>query len=84
MVDQGIVNTIIAIVGGLIGWILKVIWDSVVSLKHADEELVDKVNKIEVLVAGEYVKRNELQGALNRLFVKLDSIEHKLDKKADK
>ena len=54
------------------------------ALQKADEELTEKVNRIEVLVAGEYVKRDEFQGALTRLFQKLDNIENKIDKKADK
>jgi len=46
--------------------------------------LMDKVSKIEVLVAGAYVKRDEFDRALTRLFEKLDHIDSKLDSKADK
>ena len=73
-----------AAVSVMFGWILKTIWGAVSGLQKADEELTDKVNRIEVLVAGEYVKRQEFQGALERLFSKLDQIDNKLDQKADK
>ena len=82
--DQSLINTLIAMLGGLFGWILRILWTSVNDLQQQDKELAEKVNSIEVLVAGDYVRRDEFQGALARLFAKLDSIEQKIDKKADK
>jgi hypothetical protein len=46
--------------------------------------LADKVSEVEILVAGSYVKRDELSAMTNALFAKLDRIEEKLDKKVDK
>ena len=68
----------------LFGWILKTVWDAVKDLQKADDELIEKVNKIEVLVAGEYVKREDFKADMDRLFNKLDAIDKKLDTKADK
>lgn len=82
--EQNVINGLIGIVITLFGWLLKTIWNSVAALQKADEDLTEKVNRIEVLVAGEYIKRAEFQGALERLFSKLEQIDHKLDKKADK
>ena len=82
--EQNFINMLIGAVSVLFGWILKTIWDAVKDLQESDGELADKVNRIEVLVAGEYVKREEFQGALDRLFAKLDQIEAKIDQKADK
>ena len=82
--EQNLINTLITVVGAIFGWVLKVIWDAVRDLQQADDELVEKVNKIEVLVAGEYVKREDFRSDMDRLFAKLDSIEAKLDSKADK
>lgn len=53
-------------------------------LKKTDAELADKVQKIEVLVAGDYVKRDEMDKLGDALFKKLDRIESKLDGKVDK
>lgn len=53
-------------------------------LKKVDCELADKVQHIEVLVAGSYVKREDFDRLASALFAKLDKIEEKLDRKADK
>lgn len=82
--DQIIINWLLASFGALIGFLLNAVWQAVKDLQKADTTLADKVGKIEVLVAGAYVKRDEFDRALNRLFEKLDHIEMKIDKKADK
>ena len=81
---QELFNIVVGVAGALGGWWLKVMWETLKDLQTADKELMDKVSKIEVLVAGAYVKRDEFDRALNRLFEKLDHIEMKIDKKADK
>jgi hypothetical protein len=82
--SQEIFNIAIGIISTLGGWWLKVMWDSLKELQAADKDLVEKVSRIEVLVAGNYVRREEFDRAVERLFVKLDSIELKIDAKADK
>jgi hypothetical protein len=82
--EQSLINMLAGAVSVLFGWILKTVWDAVKDLQQADDELIDKVNRIEVLVAGEYVKREEFKSDIDRLFIKLDVIDKKLDSKADK
>ena len=82
--SQEIFNIVLGLAGTLGGWWLKVMWDSLKELQSADRKMVDKVSRIEVLVAGNYVKREEFDRALERLFDKLDNIEIKIDAKADK
>lgn len=82
--DQTFINWLLGGLGALIGFLLKAVWQSVKDLQDSDKELADKVSKIEVLVAGNYVKKDELDTRLDALFGKLDRIEDKLDKKADK
>jgi hypothetical protein len=82
--EQNLINALIAVVGSAFGWILKVIWDAVKELQAADDQLIEKVNRIEVLVAGEYVRREDFRADMDRLFDKLDAIDKKLDSKADK
>lgn len=82
--DQTIVNWLLAGFGALIGFLLNAVWQAVKDLQKADTTLADKVGKIEVLVAGAYVKRDEFERTIGRLFEKLDQIEMKIDKKADK
>ena len=66
------------------GWFMRIMWDSLQGLQRQDRELADKVGKIEVLVAGEYVKKDDFDRVIERLFDKLDHIELKIDNKADK
>lgn len=82
--DQIIINWLLAGFGALIGFLLNAVWQAVKDLQKADTTLADKIGKIEVLVAGAYVKRDEFDRALNRLFEKLDHIEMKIDGKADR
>lgn len=74
----------IALLGGLIGYVISSIKDSIKELQNNEASLADKVQKIEVLVAGTYVKRDDLKEMSTALFAKLDKIEFKLDQKVDK
>ena len=83
-VDQTLVNVAFAGINVLGGWVLHTVWASVRDLQEADKELAKDVKSIEVIVAGEYLKRAEFNEALVRIFDKLDAIDSKLDRKADK
>jgi hypothetical protein len=82
--DQELINWLLGGFGGVLGFLLKSIWDAVKDLQIADKDLADKVGRIEVLVAGEYVKRADFDKVMLRLFEKLDHIEEKIDNKQDK
>ena len=77
-------NIAVALVAFLGGWVLNSLKDSINSLKKTDGELADKVQHIEVLVAGSYVKREDMDKLGEALFRKLDRIEAMLHSKADK
>ena len=68
----------------LLGFLLHAVWEATKELQRADAELAKRVGEIEVLVAGNYVTRQEFDRVVDKLFNKLDSIEMKLDKKADR
>ena len=82
--DQTFFNIAVAVAGSLGGWWLKVLWDAVKDLQSADKELAEKVSSIEILVAGQYVKRDDFDRVANAIFAKLDKIMDKLDTIADK
>jgi hypothetical protein len=77
VVDQSMVNVLITLAAGGYAFILKSMWDSLKTLDH-------DVSKLEVSVAGEYLKREEWKSDMQRLFDKLEIIDEKLDGKADK
>lgn len=80
MDTQTIINILFATAGGMGGWILNNLKSSIESLQKADTSLADKVQHIEVLVAGTYVKKNDMERLENALFTKLDKMEEKLDR----
>ena len=84
MDPQTIINTAIALVGFLGGWILKVVWEGVKELQSADKILAEKVNTIEILIAGTYISKQDFDKIAAAIFAKLDKIEDKLDRKVDK
>ena len=82
--DQALVNWLLAGFGGLIGFLLNVVWQAVKDLQKADKILSDRVGEIEVLVAGSYITKTDFTNVTDAIFRKLDRIEDKLDGKADK
>ena len=84
MFDQTLFNYALALCGALGGWVLKVIWDAVKDLQAADKILVEKVNTIEILIAGNYMSKQDFDKIAAAIFAKLDKIDDKLDRKADK
>ena len=81
---QNIFNMVSGALLLLGGWFLRIMWDTLTNLQAQDRKLADKVARIEVLVAGEYVKKEDFDRVIERRFDKLDHIELKIDSKADK
>jgi len=84
MLDQTFINAALSGFGLLASFLLKAIWDDIKALERADANLAQQISGINLLVAGSYVKREDLAELTHALFSKLDKIEDKLDKKADK
>lgn len=82
--EQTLFNIILGVAGVLGGWWMKVMWESLKDLQKADKELTEKVSSVEVLVAGDYVRRSDFDRTIERLFAKLDHIEMKINEKADR
>lgn len=78
--EQTIVNWVLTAAGTVLGFLLNAVWQAVKDLQTADKQLAEKVATIEVLVAGEYVRKDEFDRVIQRLFEKLDHIEDKFDK----
>lgn len=81
---QVLFNIVIGILGVIGGWLLNTMWSSLKDLQAADTKLAEKVSAIEVLVAGQYVTREEFTTTMNALFLKLDRIQDTLNKKVDR
>ena len=77
-------NIAVGLIAFLGGWVLNSLRENIQSLQKSDSELATKVQGFELLVAGSYVKRDDLDKLTTALFAKLDKIDAKLDAKADK
>jgi len=77
MEAQEMFNLIAGLLGAIGGWLLNTMWQAVRSLET-------KVAAIDVLVAGTYVKKEEMAKMTDAIFHKLDKIQDAIERKADK
>jgi len=84
MDSQTIINILLGLTAFFGGIWVRGLADSMKELKTADMLLADKVQGIELLVAGQYVKREDFRELSDAIFKKLDRIETKIDGKQDK
>lgn len=57
--------------------------ESIRALHESDKQIIDRVQHIEVLVAGKYITREESNNQYLNLLNKLSDIENKLSDKLD-
>jgi len=77
-------NGLFILLGVFGGYYLNSVKDAIKGLQTTDQMLITKLQAIELLVAGTYLKRDDFNDVIKALFVKLDKIDEKLDAKADK
>lgn len=83
--EMQILFNIVAGVAGFFGaFLMKAQWESIKDLQKSHADLAKKHAETEVLVAGNYAKREDVERLGQAIFNKLDKIENKLDQKADK
>jgi hypothetical protein len=71
-------NIVLGAFSTLAGWTLNNLYQAMKDLSKADEMLTDKIQAIEVLVAGAYIRREEFEAKMTQLYSKLDRIDDKL------
>lgn len=95
MNDQVVLNVLGGVCLAGIGWWVKTIWERVTKLEASDASMVERVHTIELLVIGDYVKKDDLARTVEmfmqrvdlsdkKMERRLDSIDSKLDNKQDK
>ena len=82
--DQTTINWILGGTSALFGALFNIIWASIRDLQKSQNRTQFRLGEIEVLVAGDYLRKQEFEKFVDRVIVKLDSIDEKLDQKADK
>lgn len=71
-------NVAVTLIGFLGGWVLKSLTDRMAELQTAEHGLRNKLQAMEILVAGQYVKRADLDKMGEAIFKKLDRIEERM------
>ena len=79
---QVLFNIVLGAFGALAMVIIHGVNKKIDRLTEEDRELMLKVGALEVLVAGQYVTRTEFDAKVDAFFMKLDSIDDKLDRRA--
>lgn len=74
---QGIINIIAAVVGAIIGWFIKIMWDSVRDLK-------DDIKETNKMVHEQYVRKDDYRVEMSKIESMFNRIMDKLDGKVDK
>ena len=74
---QDFVNIIIVVAGGAMGWMLKVVWESIKELQQAAQRLEREVHT-------RYVSKDDYRTDIQELKDMLKAIFERLDRKADK
>lgn len=75
-------NFVCFVAGAGVTWWVKTIWQSVVKLQAEDAVLTERVHQVELLVAGDYAKKDDINVLIGRVFQKLDKIEAKIEQNA--
>ena len=75
--DQNFINVLVAAFGAVVGWLLKVVWDSIRSLEQ-DLKVLEKD------LHTKYVTKDEYRQDILEIKDILKQIFDKLDRKADK
>ena len=80
MDNQIIFDAVISCVLFLAGWVLSSIRDSINGLESSGKELANKVQNIEVLIVGDYVRKDDMEKLVDRIIMKLEEIDAKFTK----
>jgi len=74
---QDFYNIIIGVVGATVGWMLKVVWESI-------RELQNSMKDIEREIHTKYVSKDDYKNDIQELKEMCNAIFERLDRKADK
>lgn len=78
---QTVWSAVLTIVNLIVGGAVILLRDSLRELAASDKDLAIKVQGIELLVAGNYVRKDDFNRSMDKIFYKLDAIDEKLDTK---
>lgn len=74
---QDVFNAVISLMGAIVGWVLKTIWDTLRDMKQEIRDLTVEVHQ-------DFARRDDFKEAVKEIKDMLYKIFDKLDEKADK
>ena len=75
MTYQEFLNILLGLLSFLGGWLFKEMWGRLKELQSVDMEMVEKLNKVEIIIASDYVRKRELEKAMDTIIAKLEKLE---------
>lgn len=81
---QILLNVFFSLFGFVLSLLFGLIIKRLKSLETKQEKIENRYNSLSVELPSKYVQKEEYRDVLNRIFNKLDRIEEKIDRKADK
>lgn len=78
------VQLLLTLLGTLIGWLVKGLFDRMKGLESADRELAAQISGLREALPSNYVRRDDFKALGDSIFDTLRRIEDKLDRKVDK
>jgi hypothetical protein len=81
--EQNVVNGFLFILNLLLGFLMKISYNSFKDLKQETREISDKMQKHEVYAASNYVKSERFERIIKELFDKIDESNKDLSDKLD-
>lgn len=76
--EQTLFNIAVGVAGALATWVLKSMTKRIDDVEQAEDLMKNKLQAIELLVAGSYVKQSDLEKFGQAVFRKLDKLEDRL------
>ena len=81
---QVLYNIAVGALSFLFGFVLNNMWTELKTIQANERQTTTRIGAIEVLVAGNYVTKDEHTRTMERVFEKLDEISRDVNKKADR
>jgi hypothetical protein len=75
MTYQEFLNILLGLVSFFGGWLFKEIWGKLKELQAVDTSMIDKLAKVEIIIASDYVRKRELEKAMDTIIAKLEKLE---------
>ena len=82
--DQIVFNIVVGIAGMLAMFVLSAVWSRLGALEKSDKDLSKEIAAMHILVAGEYIKRQEITPMLKEIYDELKTIRTEISNKVER